>query len=63
MKGNEHNLWLAAIAILTLILLIIIFPLLEAKYGALRSVLLSGLLVVGMLLYYLRGILLSQIKK
>ena len=63
MRIGGQILWLAITAVLTLLVLIVAFPLLAAKYGASKATLLSGVLIAGMVLYYLRGVWLSRLKK
>jgi len=46
-----------------LCLLIIVLPILYAKFGLVTAILLEGILISGMALYYLRGIMLSRTKK
>lgn len=63
MLKADYVISLGITAALTLMLLIIVYPLLQAKYGLTTGLLLCGLLVTGMLLYYLRGVMISGNKK
>ena len=66
MKGREsmakigNAFWTIATAVLTVILLIIVFPLLNDKYGLATAILLALVLVVGMSLYHIRGVWISR---
>ena len=66
MKGYEimakrvGMFWIIATAILTVILLTIVFPLLSERYGLLEAILLGLVLIVGMSLYDIRGAWVSR---
>ena len=66
MKGYEimakrvGMFWIIATAILTVILLTIVFPLLSERYGLLEAILLGLVLIVGMSLYHIRGAWVSR---
>jgi hypothetical protein len=62
MGQSSHRWWIGVTAMLTVVLLIIVFPILQAKYGLATAILLSMILVFGMILYYLRGMLISGSK-
>lgn len=62
MSQSGVKLWVGITVILTLILIVYLFPILYAKYGLATAILFSLIVVFGMLLYYLRGMLMSQSK-
>ncbi len=62
LRGNKR-LWIALTAVLTVILLAIVFPILVSKFSTTTAILLCGLLVLGMVLYCVRGALLFGRKK
>jgi hypothetical protein len=62
MSKSGPKLWIGITAILTVILIVYLFPIFHSKYGLATAILFSLILVFGMLLYYLRGILMSQTK-
>ena len=60
MRIHSHRLWITAAALLTVVLLLVVFPILYARYGLVTAILLGVVLVYGMILYYLRGALMSR---
>lgn len=60
MSKYGTKLWLGITTALAVVLTVCVFPILYAKYGLAAAILLSFLVVFGMLLYYLRGILMLQ---
>jgi hypothetical protein len=60
MSKSGAKLWVGITVILTVIIIVYLFPILYAKYGLATAILFSLIVVLGMLLYYLRGILMSQ---
>lgn len=63
MSHTNQKLWITLTAALTVILLVIVYPILSAKFGTATAILLCGLLVLGMALYYMRGASLFRSKK
>ena len=59
MKDGARMFWMGITAALTVVLLIFVFPILRDKYGTATAVLLGLVLIAGMMLYYLRGVLLT----
>lgn len=47
--------WIAVTAILSIIVLICLFPIMYSRYGLVSAILLGLLVVFGMSLYYIRG--------
>lgn len=45
MRIHSHRLWMTAAALLTVALLLVVFPILYARYGLVTAILLSGILV------------------
>ena len=50
-----NKFWFAVTAIITVVLLTILFPLLLAKYGVVKALLLACLIPFAMVLAYVRG--------
>jgi hypothetical protein len=63
MRTSSHRWWFVATALLTILLLAIVFPILCDKYGPGSAIALSCLLPVGMVFYYLRGVMLARPKR
>jgi len=56
MDTNQYNkFWVLATTVITIVMLIILFPKLLDKYGPGRAILLSSLIPFAMFLAYLRG--------
>jgi len=55
MSKYINKFWVSVTAILTIIVLIYLFPIMYNRYGLATAILLSLLLVFGMALYYIRG--------
>ena len=62
LRGNQR-LWIALTSVMAVILLLIVYPILVAKFSTTTAILLCGLLVLGMVLHYVRGALLFRNKK
>jgi hypothetical protein len=60
MSKYSNKIWVYATAILTLVLIAIVFPILRGKFGTATAVLGCLGLAFGMALYYLRGVWLSR---
>ncbi len=60
MSRQTGKLWMSMTAALTVILIVYLFPVFYSRYGLATAILFSLVLVVGMLLYCLRGVLMSQ---
>jgi hypothetical protein len=60
MSQYINKFWVAVTALLTLILLIFLFPKMYDRYGLVQALLLSVVLVFAMSLYYIRGYWVSR---
>lgn len=60
MRRESSKLWVGITAVLTIVILIFVFPILNERYGMATAILFSIVLVFGMALYYLRGVLMSR---
>ena len=63
MKKPSRYAWPGVTVLLTLLIMIAVFPVLSARFGLVAAVLLSPVLILGMFLYYLRGILFSRFRR
>lgn len=60
MSKYINKFWVSVTLILTVIVLIYLFPIMHNRYGLATAILLSLFLVFGMSLYYIRGYLISS---
>lgn len=63
MWTSSNRWWALATALLTIPILVIVFPVLYDKFGLVIAITLSGVLVLGMALSYVRGVLIVTSKK
>jgi hypothetical protein len=60
MSKYINKFWVSLTAVLTIILLIYLFPIMYDQYGFIKAILLSLCLIFGMSLYYIRGYWISK---